>query len=158
MDLEEDSNKQNKNIFEDATDCIVWWAFFLRWTPCFFSSTHVTVPEYKSKTLFLGFKVVTMTCAHKCFVTSVAIHGYEYPHNSRLRLRFKMTSDGANCSKYNARINTLTLRYPGTKCDYIACDYIAPERVLYQGHPTTSFGKISVRKTISDLEFSEHLL
>ena len=27
-----------------------------------------------------------------------------------------------------------------------------------QGHPTTIFGKISVRKTIWDLEFSEHLL
>ena len=27
-----------------------------------------------------------------------------------------------------------------------------------QGHPTTIFGKISVRKTICDLEFSEHLL
>ena len=29
---------------------------------------------------------------------------------------------------------------------------------LNQGHPTTIFVKISVRKTISDLEFSEHLL
>ena len=28
----------------------------------------------------------------------------------------------------------------------------------YQGHPTTMFGKISVRKTIWDPEFSEHLL
>ena len=27
-----------------------------------------------------------------------------------------------------------------------------------QGHPTAIFGKISVRKTISELEFSEHLL
>ena len=27
-----------------------------------------------------------------------------------------------------------------------------------QGHPTTIFGKTSVRKTIWDLEFSEHLL
>ena len=27
-----------------------------------------------------------------------------------------------------------------------------------QGHPTTIFGRISVRKTILDLEFSEHLL
>ena len=27
-----------------------------------------------------------------------------------------------------------------------------------QGHPTAIFGKISVRKTIWDLEFSEHLL
>ena len=30
--------------------------------------------------------------------------------------------------------------------------------VTLQGHPTTIFGKISVRKTIWDLEFSEHLL
>ena len=30
--------------------------------------------------------------------------------------------------------------------------------VLYQEHPTTSFGKISVPKTIWDPEFSEHLL
>ena len=29
---------------------------------------------------------------------------------------------------------------------------------FYQGHPTTIFGKISVRKTIWNLEFSEHLL
>ena len=29
---------------------------------------------------------------------------------------------------------------------------------LYQGHPTTIFGKISVRKTILELEFSKHLL
>jgi len=29
---------------------------------------------------------------------------------------------------------------------------------IQQGHPTTIFGKISVRKTIWDLEFSEHLL
>ena len=28
----------------------------------------------------------------------------------------------------------------------------------WQGHPTAIFGKISVRKTIWDLEFSEHLL
>ena len=28
----------------------------------------------------------------------------------------------------------------------------------YQGHPTAIFGKISVRKTIWELEFSEHLL
>ena len=27
-----------------------------------------------------------------------------------------------------------------------------------QGYPTAIFGKISVRKTICDLEFSEHLL
>ena len=27
-----------------------------------------------------------------------------------------------------------------------------------QGHPTAIFGKISVRKAIWDLEFSEHLL
>ena len=27
-----------------------------------------------------------------------------------------------------------------------------------QGHPTAIFGKISVRKTIWELEFSEHLL
>ena len=27
-----------------------------------------------------------------------------------------------------------------------------------QGHPTSVFREISVRKTISDLEFSEHLL
>ena len=27
-----------------------------------------------------------------------------------------------------------------------------------QGHPTAIFGKMSVRKTIWDLEFSEHLL
>ena len=32
------------------------------------------------------------------------------------------------------------------------------EAGLKQGHPTTIFGKISVRKTIWDLEFSEHLL
>ena len=31
-------------------------------------------------------------------------------------------------------------------------------KLLRQGHPTTIFGKISVRKTIWDLEFSEHLL
>ena len=30
--------------------------------------------------------------------------------------------------------------------------------VIVQGHPTAIFGKISVRKTIWDLEFSEHLL
>ena len=29
---------------------------------------------------------------------------------------------------------------------------------IKQGHPTAIFGKISVRKTIWDLEFSEHLL
>ena len=33
-----------------------------------------------------------------------------------------------------------------------------PERVEEQGHPTAIFGKISVRKTIWELEFSEHLL
>ena len=31
-------------------------------------------------------------------------------------------------------------------------------RVREQGHPTAIFGKISVRKTIWELEFSEHLL
>ena len=31
-------------------------------------------------------------------------------------------------------------------------------RAWYQGHPTAIFGKISVRKTIWELEFSEHLL
>ena len=31
-------------------------------------------------------------------------------------------------------------------------------RYKVQGHPTTIFGKISVRKTVWDLEFSEHLL
>ena len=30
--------------------------------------------------------------------------------------------------------------------------------ITEQGHPTAIFGKISVRKTILDLEFSEHLL
>ena len=35
--------------------------------------------------------------------------------------------------------------------------YIEP-RNMEQGHPTAIFGKISVRKTIWDLEFSEHLL
>ena len=29
---------------------------------------------------------------------------------------------------------------------------------MFQGHPTAIFGKISVRKTIWELEFSEHLL
>ena len=29
---------------------------------------------------------------------------------------------------------------------------------FFQGHPAAIFGKISVRKTILDLEFSEHLL
>ena len=32
------------------------------------------------------------------------------------------------------------------------------QKQIIQGHPTTIFGKISVRKTIWDLEFSEHLL
>ena len=32
------------------------------------------------------------------------------------------------------------------------------ETPITQGHPTTIFGKISVRKTIWELEFSEHLL
>ena len=36
-------------------------------------------------------------------------------------------------------------------------DYSA-QYLLEQGHPTAIFGKISVRKTIWDLEFSEHLL
>ena len=31
-------------------------------------------------------------------------------------------------------------------------------KMISQGHPTTIFGKISVRNTIWDLEFSEHLL
>ena len=30
--------------------------------------------------------------------------------------------------------------------------------IFTQGHPTAIFGKISVRNTIWDLEFSEHLL
>lgn len=35
---------------------------------------------------------------------------------------------------------------------------LSANSIFFQGHPTTIFGKISVRKTIWDLAFSEHLL
>ena len=37
-------------------------------------------------------------------------------------------------------------------------EWIREEGGLVQGHPTANFGKISVQKTIWELEFSEHLL
>ena len=42
-------------------------------------------------------------------------------------------------------------------CDF-RCSAVEVSRLKMQGHPTTIFGRISVRKTILDLEFSEHLL
>ena len=39
---------------------------------------------------------------------------------------------------------------------HLSCILVSPKR--NQGRPTTIFGRISVRKTIWDLEFSKHLL
>ena len=45
----------------------------------------------------------------------------------------------------------------GTRLVNLACQE-KYETANWRGHPTTIFGKISVRKTIWELEFSEHLL
>ena len=65
---------------------------------------------------------------------------------SEARLRGKNLSDSNDKSTYRSGQYTLV---------YLSTLLILPNS---QGHPTTIFGKRSVRKTIWDLEISEHLL
>ena len=84
------------------------------------------------------------------------------------RKRFCQECNITDCTKKNLftvhfnRTLRLELFAPPTSLNFsVHLPYISLCRRcsdMSQGHPTTVFGRISVRKTIGDLEFSKHLL
>ena len=75
-----------------------------------------------------------------CIKTSLTYFVFTWDSELELHTRMTMTTTSKN-SRFNARASRFLVH----------C-------TLTQGHSTAIFGKISVRKTISELEFSEHLL
>ena len=66
-----------------------------------------------------------------------------------------MLNDNKITKKSQWNVYGITWELPET---YSVKATLGRQRVCYQGHPTSIFEKYLLKKTIGDLEFSEHLL
>ena len=131
----------------------------------YLSASIVTV-TFNGLLLYVMFKD-PLKCFRRPFavyVTGLAMTDFLFgavlgPLSARIEFYCVKDKDGETTFYHIIDILSITL----LPCWYLPCQLAGFLLSIFQfftaqGHPTTIFGRISVRKTILDLEFSKHLL